>query len=249
MSNSLTIEYKKWGMKRVINTSIPSKCEEMDPKQFIAFAKLTFLMEENPVIKPEILAQMIKIPVGVAKNIEPLEQESITSQMDFLWDMRPVSSFLLEKMAGYYPPLPHLEGVTFGQFMYFDSYFSQYAKEKDESNLHKFIAAVYLPKGKPFNHTDIATRAKHFEKVHMAHKQAVVLNYHLIREWLSVKYPLVFPKKKQPDNTKSKKQPGWIDVFDAIVGDDIKDSEKYAEKPLHNVLRFINKKIKEGMKK
>jgi hypothetical protein len=37
-------------------------------------------------------------------------------------------------------------------------------------------------------------------------------------------------------------------VFDNIVGDDLKDRDKYAEVPVNAVFRFITKKIKEGRK-
>ena len=55
-------------------------------------------------------------------------------------------------------------------------------------------------------------------------------------------------EKKDEKKKENTKNTGWIKVFDSIVGDDIINSERYATMPVHNVFRYITRKIKEDIK-
>ena len=75
--------------------------------------------------------------------------------------------------------------------------------------------------------------------------EAIALNYGLVRKWIADRYPLIFPAQKQ---SFGKKSGSWAEIFDDIVGDDLKDQDKYAEIPINSVFRFITRKIKESRK-
>ena len=93
-------------------------------------------------------------------------------------------------------------------------------------------------------------------------QEAVVINYKLMQKWLTDLYPLIFGREdtksmKDEDHSdpqaknknKIQRDPmGWVKVYDALVGDDIVNQERYAGLPLHSVLRYITKQIKENMK-
>jgi len=115
--------------------------------------------------------------------------------------------------------------------------------------LNKFLAALYRQNGKPFAYENIAPRAKKFQNVGYDLKYAAILNYQMVRHWLTVAYPLVFPVKNKPDGPATvQRSASMIDMFDAIVGDDIVNSDRYAMLPLNTVLRQMNRKIKEYYK-
>jgi hypothetical protein len=63
----------------------------------------------------------------------------------------------------------------------------------------------------------------------------------LIRQWFVEQYPNVFQPAE--DQTK-KEQSSWIDVYDAIVGDNIVQQAEYADLPISTVLRYLDKRIK-----
>ena len=75
--------------------------------------------------------------------------------------------------------------------------------------------------------------------------EAIALNYGMVRKWIADRYPLIFPAQKQ---SFGKKSGSWAEIFDDIVGDDLKDQDKYAEIPINSVFRFITRKIKESRK-
>jgi hypothetical protein len=73
--------------------------------------------------------------------------------------------------------------------------------------------------------------------------------------WLALAYPLIFQEKAEnpPSGDKptdgGRRQSPWIKVFDGLVGDDLINRDRYAELPVHTVLRFMTEKSKERMRK
>jgi hypothetical protein len=157
-------------------------------------------------------------------------------------------------------PKPKLKGVSFGQFIFLDTYFSNYQESADITDLNKFIAAAYLPMDVKFTEQIIDENHKSIGDSDYLTKEAIVINYHLIRDWLCTVYPLVFHRKSEDQNKtadnkekelKPKKQTdqnSWIRVFESLVGDDIINEDNYANLPLHNVLRHLSSQIKKMLK-
>jgi hypothetical protein len=144
--------------------------------------------------------------------------------------------------------------MTFGQFIFVESYFSSYQTDKNPGDLHKFVASLYLPELHGFDENKIPEDALSFSKVKPEILDAIVINYVLVKEWLGLAYPLVFEREDDTETAKPKKlnksnnDSGWIKVFESIVGDDIINQDKYALLPVHTVLRWMTNKIKENRK-
>jgi hypothetical protein len=84
-------------------------------------------------------------------------------------------------------------------------------------------------------------------------RQAIVLNFQLIHEWLALAYPLIFQKHEQVlnDETRnpepvSRNSSPWIKVFQNFVGDDILHDDVWASKPVNTIFAYMTRKYKEN---
>ena len=132
-----------------------------------------------------------------------------------------------------------LKDVTFGQFIFADSYYQSYLNG-NTADLNRFIACLYTTK-KGFSEKTIDHNALIIKSCDVRKREAIGINYALIREWLAAEYPYVFQH-----STTSTKNTGWVAVFDYLVGDDIANHQQYANSPLSLVLRKLNHKTKES---
>ena len=87
-------------------------------------------------------------------------------------------------------------------------------------------------------------------------RQAIVLNFQLIHEWLALAYPLIFQKREEmsndagTDRTRSfSDQSPWIKVFQNFVGDDILHDEAWAAKPVNTIFAYMTRKYKENARR
>lgn len=137
---------------------------------------------------------------------------------------------------------------------------------KDEANIaiNSFIATVYRREGEYFSireaqiavgNTDgvrLVVMEDHLKDVSplpQAVKEAVTVNYILIRSWLSKAYPHLFPAGEDEETSNTPKTPrpvDWLKVFDAFVGDHIGDIEKYKAMQVTDAFRIMNRRIREA---
>jgi hypothetical protein len=155
-----------------------------------------------------------------------------------------MSKFVIKKILYFKAPANQLKNITFGAFIFGDTYYQNYISGKKE-DLNRFIACFYYNKS-GFKEKDIELNARIISLADISVREAIAINYALIREWLAKAYPFVFQKAES--GKKQEKSTGWVGVFDAIVGDDIANQEKYEEKPLSSILRYLNRKTKEYCK-
>ena len=85
-------------------------------------------------------------------------------------------------------------------------------------------------------------------------RQAVFLNFILIRRWLSRSYPHLFPPAQADDEEEeeSDKQPkkprptDWLAIFDAFMGDDVAFIDRYKRLPALDAFRLMNRRIRQS---
>jgi hypothetical protein len=159
----------------------------------------------------------------------------------------------------FYSPQPKLKGVTFGQFIFADTYFANYQESQNEIDLNKFIASLYLGMNERFEEPLIQERFESIGKLNLNIRQAIVLNFQLIHEWLALAYPLIFQKREEIFNetpghpelvSGSHHDPNqWIKVFQNFVGDDILHDDVWASKPVNTIFAYMTRKYKENARK
>lgn len=232
-----------WRKKaRIHRLSHPSKWEEVTPKQMKAIAKLL----TGEIKEDKLLSIFLSCPRRIVRKLDDYAKYKLSDLMTFIAVKQPIDQFIISKFRGRKAPEKRLKDLSFSEFMFIDTLFSDYSEsENDTFLLRKFVGCLFRrhkrgirPEFDGNIDFEWTKRMKPWEM------HAAVLNYGLVRAWLEKSYPAVFAEKK---GSKSKGN-GWVDVFDSIVGDDIVHSDEYASKPAMEVLRFLNKKIIESRK-
>jgi hypothetical protein len=238
----ITLEYKPFGFlwRRKIEAKMPESWSEMTAKQIIAIP----VFNRGALDDFKLLHIFLGIRRSIAKRIDSYQRFCIIRNLKFIARPEPIGYFIIKKIIGFKAPGKYLKGITFGAFIFGDTYYQNYIEGKAE-DLDRFIACFYYNRF-GFKDKDIDRNARIIRLDDISKRQAIAVNYGLIREWLAQSYPYVFQKAEEGQKTDNTK--GWVTVFDAVVGDDIVNQEKYAEKPLSHMLRYLNRKTKESYK-
>lgn len=225
--------------------SHPTKWSEVSPVQM----ELIGRMIAGAVNDRKALRIFLNTTSGIVNKLRGFQNYKLGELLSFINETQPLDYFIINKLKDYKAPLPKLDDVTFAEFIYIDTFFIDYSAKETPETLEQFIACLYV---KHMNNArPVFTKVpctKWVKGLKPWQIKTAVINYSLVRTWIEEAYPEVFAKKT--DEPKSKKQSnGWVDVFDGIVGDDFKDSDQYANKPITETLRFLSKKIKENRKR
>jgi hypothetical protein len=187
----------------------------------------------------ELIGVMLNLSRKVAGKLTPYQKFNIIELLQFIQNHDPYYEFILPSIGGFLRPKPCLKDETFGTFIFAETYFDKYLSSGSPEFLSKFIACYYR-RGK-FLEKDLAANAEAIAGCPQVEQEAILANYFLIREWFVTQYPRVFIPSG--DQTKPEKS-SWIDVYDAIVGDNIVQSDEYSNLPISTVLRYLNKRLK-----
>lgn len=253
--NHITLVYPrffKWFPKSV-SASHPSRWEELTADQFLAISNV----KPGKRQEEKIIHIMTGLPRRAVRKLDVFHRYRLAQLLSFLSNPEPVNKFIFQRVDDLLAPKERLKGVTFEAFIHADTYFLDWHESQDDEYLNKMIAVFYRPeknkKQLPFDADTVEDRAKRIASWDKKTRDCIALNYGMLRQWLCKSYPCVFPESSDgsEDKKKRKKKPagsGWIGVYDSLVGDDIINSDAYAKKPLHEVLRYMNRKLKEGAK-
>lgn len=257
----LILEYRpfpflKYTLK--INGLFPAAFSELKPNQLIAIARLL----NQTISDTDFLNTMTGFKKYMINKLDEYQRFQLMSLFEPFTEVTPYNVFIIPHIDSsgirYFSPKPKLARMKFAQFIFAESYFVSYQTDKKPIDLYKFVASLYLPHSRIFNEDEVSAGEFYFGKVKPEILEAVVINYVLIKEWLSNVYPMVFQKEQEHDEDyelqkKSLKKPntdsGWLKIYESVVGDDLVNHERYSKLPLHNVLRWMSKKIKENIKR
>jgi len=252
----ITLEYRPVPFlkyTRKIEGSFPSTFTELQPKQLIAIAALI----NGKISETAFLNIMTGIPKFRIKKLEDYHRYKLMILFEPFMNVEPYNRFIIPiiklSRGTLAAPKPKLHGITFAQFIFVESYFENYQTDKDSTDLHKFIASLYLLSNHSFNEEEITLAAHKVSRVKPEILEAVVINYVLIKEWLALAYPMIFEDvsddSEMPQKIKNHSgNSGWIKILENIIGDDLVNHDRYSMLPLHTVLRWMTNKIRENIK-
>ena len=247
-------------LTRKVNSKVPQNWADVTQKQLIAIACLY----KSAISDFAFLKALTGLKKGILNKLSDYERYKLTEIFEFVGDHKPYHEFIIRKISIYtkglvlYAPEGKLKGITFGQFIFADTYFANYQQSGDESDLNKFIASLYLRKNETFDEKLIQDRHFQIGKIDKNIREAIVLNYQLMHEWLALAYPLIFhtvaeltviPTVSDGDiaQPEIKRDPNiWIKVFQNFVGDDIIHDEIWAAKPVNTIFAYMTRKYKEN---
>jgi len=243
----IEIGYRKFWIERKVVRDIPTTWSELGVDQLIIAAEYYLgLLEEY-----EFIATFCGISKRLAKKLTPFCLYKLAKELEFLNSYTPLNFFIIDDIKSLSAPNAKLGGVSFGQFMFADTFYNDWCRSGSDADLNKFVTCIYFPKNYEFDNKYVFAFEKRTARLDKNLKYAISLNYRLVKEWLTDRYPLVFerPEGDEKPNKKRTNNSGWVKVFENIVGDDIIHSDNYAKLPVHNVLRFLSRKIKENSRK
>ena len=112
-----------------------------------------------------------------------------------------------------------LKGISFMQFMFIDTMFSQYIQSRSEDHLLPFIASLYMMQDEEFETLNMEDRIKVLSKTKIDPilYEGILLNYMMLKKWLSNAYPFMFSSSEATGTSEPKKQQRWLDIFDSFV--------------------------------
>ena len=239
---------------RKVNSNVPQNWGDVTQAQLIAIACLY----KSSISDLDFLKAMAGLKKGIVSKLSDFEHFKLMEIFAFIGDQKPHHEFIIRKLSiSHYPvlyaPSSMLKGVTFGQFIFADTYFANYQQSGNETELNKFIASLYIDKNEKFEERLIQERFESIGKLEINIRQAIILNYQLIHEWLALAYQLIFQKQSETinDDSKGRAHPvsdgsSWIKVFQNFVGDDIIHDEVWAAKPVNTIFAYMTRKYKEN---
>jgi len=234
----IELEYfpSRWiRFSRELKTTHPDSWSELSAGQLIAAVRV---MQET-IPDDDLIASMLGIRKRLVKRLSPYQKFCIIDLLGFLESHQPYHEFILPAIGKLSRPQPRLKDETFGTFIFAETFFEKYAATGDTAYRAKFISCYY--RAGAFREADIKTNSVVIAKLPADEQEAIFLNYFLIRQWFVEQYPSVF---EPATNQAKKEKSSWIDVYDAIVGDDIVKEAQYANLPISTVLRYLDKRIK-----
>lgn len=249
-------KYKKWGTMRSIKRTLPTNYAEMTPAQFLATVRLS----KGWIDEREFFLQFFGLTDKLLARMDAFQLYSLTETLGFLKQIKAAChNFYCEELSGkLLAPAEKLSGMSFQQFMTVDTYFSWFLVTEKEQYLDAFIAALYLKRNESYfkeeglTVLDMTTRIPEVHSIHMDLKYSILVNWVLIKSWLSSAYPFLFPEGEASPNSKGDKVKGksvdWLGLFDAWVGDNVASMEAYRRLSCMDAIRMLNRKIKEANK-
>lgn len=232
---------------------MPSSWNDVSPAQIVAIAGLM----NGKCSEINFMNELTLLPKFVIKRLDEFENFLLMESLGFLNNNKMHNSIIQNKLIVggrvFTSPKPKLKGMTFGQFIFVESHFGSYQEHNAPEELNNFIAALYRPATKKFSENQIAKYAPLFDKLDYLQKEAIVVNYLLVKEWLTASYPLIFQKPEVDTTSDQKRTPApydpmaWPSIFENMVGEEIRFTKNYAKLPVHTALRFITRRIKKNL--
>jgi hypothetical protein len=245
----ITLTYKFWFFKIKGSGKHPEKFSELNQKQLNA----VFDFFDKKLSENKLISTILKINRFLVKRLDAYHRLRLSEFLSNSLDIdKPCSSFIINqlKLKGkvFLSPGDALKGVSFGRFVFIETYFLLFEKDKDDEAFNKFLAALYVEQDKVFTEKTV-DNFRYFKKLSPSTKSAIYYNYKLLRNWLRTKYTWIY--QSWDDKEEAKKYDVkdvnvkvWLSFRDNIIGDDIINEDKYDQLPAGNVLSYINRKIK-----
>ena len=247
---NITITYPRLLRKqlKVLRLTHPSKWTDVTSPQMEMIGRLM----AGDVKEIDVIKTFLGTSPRIVKKLDAFHNYKLGELLNFISEQEPLSYFIIDGFDGYMAPMPKLADITFAEFIVMDTFYIDYNSDPENIGLlDNFLAVLFVQhtenKRPRFTNEYDAGFAKTLKGWQI---QTALTNYGLVRIWLQDAFPEVFGKKTDDNtDTKQKKQSnGWLDVFDSIVGDDLVHSDDYANKPVTEVLRWLNKKIIDNRK-
>lgn len=219
--------------------------------------------DQKKIIIEELKYKMVPalftdIPKRILLLLEEYQIKSLSTHTSFLFNkesklFKIIINKIKIKFKTFYGPKDKFHNVSFGEFIYADTYYINFYNTKDNSYIDKLIACLYRKKGNdkfiagdirnPFNSNLIEKNSRYFKNLPNIYKQIILFNYSIIRTYITELYPIVFEgTSKASDIISPRTIQGWDDFIKSI-SQNVFEIKQYSEENMHNVLSYLNSKL------
>jgi len=217
---------------RYLKVKLPIHWHELTQKQFIAIPYL----QRGLLDDLKIMQIFLGVKRHVAKSIDIDLVTLIKSYLKFIEEPELLDYFVIKKAMWFKAPDPKLNSIGFDSFIWGDKYYQSYLggikRDRD-----RFIACFYYDHkgfGDWLEYNAIIMR---MEKERI--REAIVVNYSMIRLWLMNLYPSLFRFVDEIGKI-GKSNDGFIRALQIFEDYGIIDGETFLKKPLHEALNLLN---------
>lgn len=257
---TIRFEFREHGSVKYHTANIPERLSEATGQQFTALLALSM----GRIAEEQFFLNFFGIPEKLLPRLDLWHLYVLTDQLRGIWKVDKIDHFPIAdiifladkkkrtKALRLQAPAAQLKGMTFQQFMTVDQFYQWYVYTGKAQYALSMVAALYLEEDKTFAELDIQRVTARLEEYPDRWLlEGIAFNWGMIRTWLSGAYPHLFPaaetQEKHADTARTIKQrPGsWLNIFDTLVGDDLTRIESYKELPCMDVIRILDKRIKQ----
>lgn len=239
--NSVYVEYKVLFLNLKRRAVVPESWEELNGEQLEALQGYV----DGEVDELQFISCMSGLSRWIVGRLDGAQRFALLVLLDYTSNLKPMDEFWIKSICGLAAPKKRMQGVLFGQFVFIDSYYTRYVESGSEADLNRLIASLYT--NGDFDEKKIDEYGALIGMEPMAKRKAICVNYRMVRDWLAGCYKWLFRSGESVKATQD--NGGWISVFDQVVGDDIVNRDRYARLAMHEVLKWINDKIRKEAKK
>jgi len=239
--------------KKKVRSFVPESWEELSEGQFLAIVGRTFnLLEEGEFyakyfgISADMVADMDLYYFYVLNSLLSYTRKPARLQTFIIHQVKLVNSKGTTVMLK--APEASLAGMSFQQFMMIDTFYTWYQQTKERKFLLSMCSCCYLKEDEDFFSLVMDERLDYWEQCSEIELKSILVQWSIIKEWLSNAYQYLFPKGGDADSGtggKVKVTNTWLEIFDTLVADDLTRIETYKHLHCMDVLRVINHKIQE----
>lgn len=239
-------------VSKEVTVKIPETWPEMNERQFLLAVRL----QQQEINDITLISQFFGISERVISKISNFELYSLINLIDFLvYPKATINYFIINRIpkTKLLSPATKLRDITMKRFILFDTLFFDYLNNKQEKDLLRMVAMLYMKEGECSESVDIDKRVDFLKKnVDGTILNAVLLNYIFVRKWLAKAFRHVF-SFVEDDDTELKKtrvptpskptRPDWIRIVDDFASNDITNLEKYHRMKATVFFRLMNRRI------
>ena len=211
---------------------LPTNWDELTEKQFI----FSMDLQSEILSESKILQVFLSVNRILAGRIVSLQRFSILRHLAFLKKPEAIEYFKIKRLPMLHAPESRLENVSLRAFISGDTYYQNYV-EGQQDDLNRFIAHFYTG-AIGFDEKLINIHVQLLRRTDIKTREAIAMNYGMIRQWLYITYPYSFRLINKIK--KIVRSEYLIDVFEYIYKDKcLNDFDNELNKPLDNGFRLL----------
>lgn len=236
-----------------IDCDIPSDYRELSERQF----RVICAVSRGEIPAEEYVMRLAGLSVEMWNKLDKFYHWLLTQIVSEIKPSKRISSFYYKNVSvgGKHLCTPRLATMPLMQFMVVDTFAQWYQYDGNMNHLINFLASLCLPAGTSFFDYDSSDVTLCLQNILSMHKTSgveealmkdLVLNWQLIRTYLSEEYPNMFPTAEEgsADEGKKSRPTEWSEVFDSLIGEKLECIEQYKRLPALDVFRIVDTRIR-----